>query len=271
MNLPSLEALRALCEAAGRDILSVRRGEGHVSYKLDGSPLTAADMAAQQRLADGLPGLLDVPILSEEQAETPWPVRRHWRCYWLVDPLDGTREFVDGFDDFTVNVALIQDGGVVVGMVHAPALGSTWAGGSGLGAWRWESGARESISVSVRSSPSGGSATTDEPPLRILASRAHLDAGTREWLAGFPAARLSRCGSSVKFCRIAEGTADLYPRFGPTCEWDTAAGQGVLEGAGGAVLCHETGAALCYNARESLINGPFVACGDVTRLVPTGT
>ncbi len=251
-SLPFIETLRSLCEAAGREILAVRSRDPSWQAKGDGSPVTQADLAAQRCLATGLPRLQELPLLSEEEVLPAWTVRQEWQRYWLVDPLDGTREFIEGYDDFTVNVALIEKGRVVLGIVHAPASGSTWAGGSGLGAWCWRDGGRREIRVSP-----------GRPP-RILASRAHLDVQTREWIAGFPDAQLERCGSSVKFCRIAEGGADLYPRFGPTCEWDTAAGQGVLEGAGGVVLDIATQQPVRYNRGESLVNAPFVACSTGT-------
>lgn len=257
-TLPSVEALRSLCEAAGREILAVRRRDPTWQAKDDGSPVTQADLAAQRCLAMELPRLLDLPLLSEEAVLPAWAVRQRWQRYWLVDPLDGTREFIEGYDDFTVNVALVEQGRVALGLVHAPASGSTWAGGAGLGAWCWRDNGRREIRVSP-----------GRPP-RILASRAHLDAQTREWIAGFPDARLERCGSSVKFCRIAEGEADLYPRFGPTCEWDTAAGQGVLEGAGGVVLDFATRRPVRYNRGESLVNAPFVACAAATLCVAPG-
>lgn len=248
--MPDIPALIELCEAAGREIMRVREGRFDVVRKQDGSPVTEADMAAHRCLADGLPKLEAIPLLSEEQAAIGWAQRSAWQRYWLVDPLDGTREFVDGFDDFTVNVALIAHGKVLLGAVHAPALGRSWAGGAGVGAWSWsQGGCREMV---VRPA---------HPP-RILASRAHLDIQTEAWLAQFANATLVRCGSSVKFCRIAEGEADLYPRFGPTSEWDTAAGQGVLEGAGGAVIDLHGGQPLRYNQRDSLLNRPFVACSD---------
>ncbi|GEK45962.1 3'(2'),5'-bisphosphate nucleotidase CysQ [Bisbaumannia pacifica] len=244
-------ALRELCVRAGEAILAVRAGgDWAAREKADASPVTAADQAAHDVLMAGLAALTpEVPVLSEE-AVVPWTTRRHWTRYWLVDPLDGTREFIDGFDDFTVNLALVEAGRTRYGLVHAPVTGTTWEGGSALGAWRWQGDRAEAITVASRWPP------------RVVASRAHLDERTRAWLAGFPEASLLRYGSSVKFCRIAEGEADLYPRFAPTSEWDTAAAQAVLEGAGGAVLVADTLLPLTYNGGESLRNPAFVACAE---------
>ncbi|MBE0487845.1 MAG: 3'(2'),5'-bisphosphate nucleotidase CysQ [Halomonas sp.] len=248
-----LKDLVNLCEQAGRAILAVRKAGFRVDSKDDASPVTAADLAANEILVEGLAACSTLPILSEEGRVVPWAERQKWRRFWLLDPLDGTREFVDGFDDFTVNVALIEAGRPVLGVVHAPALGTSWAGTVEEGAWRWQESERQTIHVApLRVAPRW--------PPRILASRAHLDAATREWIAAIPGAQLSRCGSSVKFCRIAEGRADLYPRFSPTCEWDTAAGQAVLEAAGGAVLAAETLDPLRCQQGESLVNGHFIAC-----------
>ena len=248
--LPDLATLVGLCEQAGRAILAVREAGFRVDAKDDASPVTAADLAANDILIAGLEASSRLPILSEEGKAAPWAERREWRRFWLIDPLDGTREFVDGFDDFTVNVALVEEGRPVLGVVHAPASGLSWAGLVGEGAWRWQGSEREAIHVAPRWPP------------RILASRAHLDAATREWMAAIPGTRLERCGSSVKFCRIAEGLADLYPRFSPTCEWDTAAGQAVLEAAGGAVLAAETLEPLRCQQGEDLLNGHFIACAS---------
>ncbi|GAA0556150.1 3'(2'),5'-bisphosphate nucleotidase CysQ [Halomonas salifodinae] len=248
---PPRQALRALCERAGEAILAVREtGDWEQREKADASPVTAADQAAHACLMAGLAALTpEVPVLSEE-AVVPWEERRGWTCYWLVDPLDGTREFIEGYDDFTVNLALVEAGRVRYGVVHAPVAGTTWEGGEGLGAWRWQAGRGQAIAVAPQWPPRG------------VASRAHLDSRTQAWLRRFPEARLVRCGSSVKFCRIAEGAADLYPRFAPTSEWDTAAAQAVLEGAGGAVLDARTLMPLRYNAGESLRNPDFIACAD---------
>jgi len=248
--LPDLATLVGLCEQAGRAILSVREAGFRVDSKNDASPVTAADLAANAILIAGLEAGSTLPILSEEGRKAPWVERRAWRRFWLIDPLDGTREFVDGFDDFTVNVALVEEGRPVLGVVHAPASGVSWAGVAGEGAWRWQGSERRVIRVAPRWPP------------RILASRAHLDAATQGWISAIPGTQLERCGSSVKFCRMAEGQADLYPRFSPTCEWDTAAGQAVLEAAGGAVLAAETLEPLRYQQGESLLNGHFIACAS---------
>lgn len=248
---PPRHALRTLCERAGEAILAVREhGDWDARQKADASPVTAADRAAHDCLMAGLATLTpEIPVLSEE-AVVPWSRRRGWTRFWLVDPLDGTREFIEGFDDFTVNVALVEAGVARYGVVHAPVSGTTWEGGPGLGAWRWQAGHGEAIRVAPQWPP------------RVVASRAHLDGRTQAWVARFPEARLLRCGSSVKFCRIAEGAADLYPRFAPTSEWDTAAAQAVLEGAGGAVLEARTLAPLRYHRGESLRNPDFIACAE---------
>lgn len=245
-----LEPLRCLCEQAGQAILAVRRRGFDIEAKADASPVTEADRLAHAILAEGLASLSGLPLLSEEGREVPWVERRAWSKFWLVDPLDGTREFVDGFDDFTVNVALVERGRPLLGVVHAPASGTSWAGVVGRGAWRWQGGERAEIRVAPCWPP------------RVLASRAHLDPASRALVAAIPEAQLLRCGSSVKFCRIAEGSADLYPRFAPTCEWDTAAGQAVLEAAGGAVFAVPALEPLRCQQGESLINGHFIACAE---------
>lgn len=251
-TFPSRDDLHVICERAGRAILDVRNGMPlDVRGKADGSPVTAADIAAHRILIAELSRLLpDVPLLSEEHAEVPWTRRRGWRRYWLIDPLDGTREFVDGYPDFTVNVALIVDHRPMLGAVHAPMTGITWVGGRAAGAWRHDAGGWRSVAVDERW------------PARVLSSRSHLDPCTREWIGRLPGATASRSGSSLKFCMIAEGKGDLYPRFAPTAEWDTAAAQAVLEGAGGAVLDAVTLEPLHYNLHESLLNPSFIACAD---------
>ncbi len=242
---------RLVAQAAAR-IIAVYRGRIHVDSKADDTPLTQADRAAHQVLGEGLPQLLDVPVLSEEGRQPRWVERRGWSCYWLVDPLDGTREFVKRNDEFSVNVALIQDGDPVLGVVQAPVTGVAWLGIKGEGAWRRED--RRDTPLRTRRPPGD--------PMTVAVSRSHRDAPVAALLEQLPEADTRPLGSALKFCAVAEGEADLYPRFGPTSEWDTAAAQCVLEAAGGAVLDVATLRPLRYNRRDTLLNGDFIAVGD---------
>jgi 3'(2'), 5'-bisphosphate nucleotidase len=187
-------------------------------------------------------------VLAEESANAPWEVRRHWPELWIVDPLDGTREFVKRNGEFTVNIALIVGHEAVLGCIGVPARGQLYWGVKGAGAFRrGADGVTQHIQVSAAASPP-----------RVAGSRSHTTPETAGFLRRMGAHTLSAVGSSIKFCLIAQGDADLYPRFGPTSEWDTAAGQAVLEAAGGHVT-RMTGERLLYNCRESLINGDFIA------------
>lgn len=247
-------ALIDLVHEAGDAIMQVYRSDFDVQRKDDASPLTQADLAAHSVLETGLQRLMPaVPVLSEESGpDVTGRLRMDWTRLWLVDPLDGTREFVNRRDEFTVNVALIDAHRPVFGLVHLPALGLTYGGGAGLGAWRLE-----------RGSPARPVACSTPPadPPRVLGSRSHPDPHLAGYLERLGAHTMQAAGSSLKFCRLAEGAADVYPRFGPTSEWDTAAGQAVLEGAGGRVtdLC---GRPLEYNRRETLLNPYFLALAD---------
>ncbi|MBP6596360.1 MAG: 3'(2'),5'-bisphosphate nucleotidase CysQ [Arenimonas sp.] len=246
------EACIALCEAAGAAILEVYAQDFDVASKQDDSPLTQADLAAHRVIAAGLQALTpDIPLLSEEGAGVAWSERQAWDRYWLVDPLDGTREFVKKNGEFTVNIALVERGRPVLGVVYAPVFDYLLHAIAGEGAWLRQAGT--DIAVQVRQP-----ATL---PLRVAASRSHLDPRTAAFLERIGDAERHGLGSSLKFCRIAEGRIDLYPRFGPTSEWDTAAAQCVLEAAGGAVLRLD-GTPLAYNGKESLLNPDFIAVGD---------
>jgi 3'(2'), 5'-bisphosphate nucleotidase len=249
------EAVIALAGEAAAAILEVYAGDFAVTCKDDASPLTAADLAAHRVIVAGLGQLTPgVPVLSEESADTiDTATRRAWQRYWLVDPLDGTREFVRRNGEFTVNIALVEDGAPVFGVVHAPVAARCWHGIPGTGAWCRDSGGERAITVRRPA----------VPPLRVAASRSHRDARTDALLARLGAHEPLALGSSLKFCRLAEGGLDAYPRFGPTSEWDTAAGQAVVEGAGGAVLALD-GRPLAYNRRDTLLNGPFMALGDTS-------
>lgn len=241
-----------LAREAGEAIMRVYAQDFPVELKDDNSPLTAADLASHRIIADGLAALApQVPVISEEAADIPWATRQAWTRLWLVDPLDGTREFIKKNGEFTVNIALIEDGVPVLGVVYAPALDYLVHAERGVGAFLREAG-RDIAMASTRPAAA---------PLRVAASRSHLDPRTQALLERVGAHERLGLGSSLKFCRIAEGRVDFYPRFGPTSEWDTAAGQCVLEGAGGAVL-RTDGHALDYNRKESILNPDFLALGD---------
>ncbi|NQD92319.1 3'(2'),5'-bisphosphate nucleotidase CysQ [Pseudomonas sp. CrR25] len=254
MSHPLIPAVTELVRQAGTAILPHWRAGVAVSEKADASPVTAADLAAHHVLVDGLRALdASIPVLSEEDANIALGERAGWQRWWLVDPLDGTKEFIAGSEEFTVNVALIERGRVVFGVVGIPASGRCYYGGAGLGAWRAEA-AGEGQPIRVRLAPAEA--------FVVVASRRHSSPGQERLLEGlserFGDLQLASVGSSLKFCQLAEGNADCYPRLAPTSQWDTAAAQGVLEGAGGEVLTLK-GAALTYEARESLLNPSFLA------------
>jgi len=253
MSEPKIEAIVALARAAGEAILQIYRRDFAVMEKEDRSPLTAADLASQQVIVAGLEQLTPgCPVLSAAGATIPFGTRSAWMNYWLVDPLDGTREFIKRNGEFTVNIALIQGGRPVLGVVHAPALGLTYWGRVGQGAFRQRAGAGiEAIQVTRPAAR----------PLRLVGSRSHAGDSLRVLLGRIGAHRLVSMGSSLKLCLVAEGTADFYPRLGPTSEWDTAAAQAVVEAAGGRVT--DTGLQdLRYNSKESLLNPYFLVFGD---------
>lgn len=254
MSHPYLPAVLALVRRAGEAILPYWRTGVAVTEKADASPVTTADLAAHRVLAEGLAALDPaVPVLSEEDADIPLATRAGWRRWWLVDPLDGTKEFIAGSEEYTVNVALVEAGRVVFGVVGIPADGRCYYGGAGLGAWRVEGGAAPRA-IQVRHAPEG--------PFTVVASRRHGSPAQARLLAGldarFGGLRLANIGSSLKFCLLAEGEADCYPRLAPTSQWDTAAAQGVLEGAGGEVL-DSRGEPLAYPPRDSFLNPSFLA------------
>jgi 3'(2'), 5'-bisphosphate nucleotidase len=247
------ETVIAIAIEAGQAIMSVYAGEIEVSTKDDASPLTQADLAAHRVIENGLQKLSpDIPILSEESASLPWEVRRHWTSYWLVDPLDGTREFIRRNDEFSVNIALIHHGVAVFGVVHAPVGRQTWHALRGEHAYRRE--VTHDHVLRVCSPP--------PRPLRVAASRSHRDGRIDALLERIGEVEVLTLGSALKFCRIAEGEVDVYPRLGPTSEWDTAAGQCVLHSAGGVLLSTQSGKSFRYNRRQTLLNGDFIALGD---------
>lgn len=243
----------ALAQQAGQAILEVYDSDFAVEHKQDRSPLTAADIASHRVILAGLAALTpDLPVLSEESAEIPYLERAHWNRYWLVDPLDGTREFVKRNGEFTVNIALIEHTRPVLGVVQAPVTGELWFAWNGGGAFGQAGQDKEATRLHTR---------RRGEPLVVPGSRSHGLEREAELLSRVGPFERKPLGSSLKFCRIAEGAADLYLRLGPTSEWDTAAAQCVLEQAGGGVIDF-AGLPLRCNARESLLNGDFIAFGD---------
>ncbi len=250
--LPALEIARK----AGVAIMEVYNSEFAVTQKDDRSPLTQADLASHRSIVAGLRGLTpDLPIISEEAGLPPFAQRSQWQRYWLIDPLDGTKEFVKRNGEFTVNIALIEDHVPVLGVVVAPDLGVDYYGVRGEGAYRHRSDeAPERIEVAA---PSDG-------PVRIVGSRSHRGASLDAFLEKLGEHEMVPMGSSLKFCVVAEGGADLYPRLGPTSEWDTGAAHAVVEAAGGRVI-DPRGEPLRYNVREEILNPHFLVIGNDAR------
>jgi len=246
-----------IARQAGEAILKIyARVDPGVTYKKDDSPLTGADLASHERIMEGLKRLTaDIPILSEEGAERPYSERRPWARFWLVDPLDGTKEFIKKNGEFTVNIALVKEGVPVLGVVYAPVLSRAYLGAQGLGAWRQEDGGEREM---IRATGSGQSS------LAVVASRSHAGAALEAFLAQLPQHHLVSMGSSLKLCLVSDGAADLYPRLGPTMEWDTGAAHAVVSAAGGEVLDF-SGEPLRYN-KENLLNPHFIVLGE--RIVP---
>jgi len=251
-----LDEVTLIARAAGKAIMEVYRGHIEVERKEDNSPLTVADLAANHVIQSNLRKLSpDVPIISEESASIDYNIRSTWRRYWLVDPLDGTREFIKRNDEFTVNIALIEDGMPVLGVVYAPALSLMYTGSAETGAIK-QQGTAAPMPIHARS-------LNGAQPV-VAGSRSHSNQKMEVFLQhvaenlGPP--KLLSLGSSLKICLIAEGGADVYPRLGPTSEWDTAAAQAVLECAGGSIVDLQ-GEPLRYNTKDSLLNPEFFACG----------
>ena len=249
-----LDAVRGIAAEAAERILDVYHSAFEVARKTDDSPLTEADLVSHRTIVEGLGRLTpDIPILSEESADIGFATRAVWTCYWLVDPLDGTRDFVKRNGEFTVNVALIERNVPVLGVVTAPATGVSYAAARGLGARRHDADGTAARRLTVRAPAA--------KPWRVASSRSHADPRTEAFVRNLgPTERIS-IGSSLKLCLVAEGRIDLYPRFGPTSEWDTAAAQCVVTEAGGRVTGVDL-EPLRYNTRDSLLNPYFLAFGD---------
>jgi len=258
MKEPSrwLKTVVKLAQDAGQRILKIYHSDFRVAIKSDQSPLTAADLASHHCLVEGLSALSSVyPVMSEESSETSFDERSAWETYWLIDPLDGTKEFIKRNGEFTVNIALIHQHRTVLGVVHAPVLNVCYFAAENCGAFKQvDGGDFEVIGVRMHAPAT---------PV-VVGSRSHGSEETSTYLSRLGSYDLRSIGSSLKFCLVAEGQADLYPRLGPTSEWDTAAAQCVVEAAGGKVTDLQ-GNPLRYNTKPSLLNPYFLAYGDSSK------
>jgi 3'(2'), 5'-bisphosphate nucleotidase len=259
-----MDSLTDLAVRAGAAILAVDRLAMKIDGKTDGSPVTEADMAADRIIAEGLARLVpEIPALSEERLHLAKPP--YHGSFFLIDPLDGTKEFVAGRDEFTVNIALVNNGTPLLGIIGAPALGLVWRGLVGQGAERltiteasaMKPSPRRAEPIHTRPLPPRGE------PWIVAASRSHGDPRTEAFIAGRPGAIRQALGSAVKFGRIAEGGADIYPRLSPTCEWDIAAGHAIVTAAGGKITDgHGADLQFGIGRRDDFIVPEFIAWGD---------
>lgn len=249
-----LPGLLDIAHEAGDAIRAIYQQDFAVRRKRDDSLLTDADQAAHdiitRRLAALTPG---VPVLSEEADLAPWRQRRNWSRYWLVDPLDGTREFVRRNDQFSVNIALVEGHRPVLGVIHAPMGSLDWYGGPDIGAWRRMRG-HEAVAIHPRRPPAA--------PLRVVLGVTHPGPRTRTLLARLPRYELLTMGASLKFCMVAEGDADLFPRYGPISEWDLGAAQAILEAVGGRLVHMHSLQPVQYNTQASPTLKDVLAIGD---------
>ena len=246
------EEIIEIAEHAGSIILNIYQRDFEVKEKEDQSPLTEADMASHKLISESLKRLHPgIPLLSEESLDAEMAERMSWESYWLVDPLDGTKEFVKRNGEFTVNIAYVQNHRPVFGVVHAPVLGVTYWGGVDIASFKKTKECQQKICV--RKLP------TRISDIKIVGSRSHQSEEFVAFIKNYSDAELITMGSSLKLCLVAEGIADLYPRLGLTSEWDTAAAQAVVEGAGGKVVSFPDLDPLKYNANsESLLNPYFL-------------
>jgi 3'(2'), 5'-bisphosphate nucleotidase len=251
-----IEPVVAIARSAGAEILAIYDTDFEIETKADDSPLTAADLASHTTIVRELGRLTpELPILSEESVDIPFDERSAWNEYWLVDPLDGTKEFIKRNGEFTVNIALIREHTPVMGVVHVPTRDQDFYGWLGAGSFRRDrSDAPRRIEATK----------TAQQPLRVVGSRSHRGASLDRYLINLGEHVMLSMGSSLKFCLVAAGEADIYPRLGPTSEWDTAAAQAVVECAGGQVTGLD-GKRIQYNSKSDLLNPYFLVFGDDSR------
>jgi len=248
-----MDPVKKIAYQAGKRIMEVYERGFDVSEKADNTPLTQADLAAHQTILEGLSALTPaIPVLSEESDPQTYTDRSNWRCYWLVDPLDGTREFIKRSGEFSVNIALIENNEAVMGVVYAPVVGSLYYAARGLGAFK-RSGLDQAKPIHVR--------MPCREKIIVAGSGAYPSPDFTAFLGNLPDYEVICMGSALKSCLVAEGVADIYARLGPTSEWDTAAAQCIVEQAGGSVT--DIGMQrLRYNMQDTLLNPHFFVFGD---------
>lgn len=253
LNDELFQQVTEISKRAGEAILEIYETDFEQFEKGDKSPLTSADLAAHKIIVDGLSQLTpSLPVLSEESSDIAWSERQQWQAYWLVDPLDGTKEFIKKNGEFTVNIALIENGEPTWGVVYVPVMNIVYAGGKRIGAaTKTDDGKTTTISVAEPKTSMSG--------WRIVGSRSHQSEEFKEFIKQYDEPEIISMGSSLKICLVAEGQADIYPRLGPTSEWDTAAAHAVLLGAGGSMTSYPDAKPLVYNQKESVLNPFFVA------------
>ncbi|WP_293446033.1 3'(2'),5'-bisphosphate nucleotidase CysQ [Persephonella sp.] len=227
-----LKNIIQISKDAGKEILDVYNTTFHIEYKDDKSPLTEADKRAHNRIENGLRKISTFPIISEEGKNISYQERKKWKYFWMVDPLDGTKEFIKKKGEFTVNIALIKENRPILGVVYAPAMDVLYYGGESLGAFKVENRKKVKIAVKKKSNNK----------ITVVASKSHLNNETKSFIEKLRKhfdVDMTSVGSSLKICLVAEGKADIYPRLGPTMEWDTAAAHAVLNAAGGKIIKYE--------------------------------
>ncbi len=251
-NKVLLDNIISIAQQAGFKILEIYNSNNFsssVEYKEDNSPLTIADKTSNKVIIDGINKLkLNIPILSEEEKNVPYSTRKKWDKFWLIDPLDGTKEFIKKNGEFTVNIALIDNGAPILGVVYAPVLDTTWCGSIDSGSFIHKNNQSKKIKINKNQNST----------VKVVSSRSHANnPKLEEYLKKFKQYELVKMGSSIKMCLVADGSADCYPRFGPTMEWDTGAAHAVVKFAGGNIFNINTNSELKYN-KENLLNPGFI-------------
>lgn len=266
--MPDLLSVIDIARRAGEAIMQIYVRDFDVVEKADNSPLTEADLASHRCIIEGLKKLTpEIPVLSEESDLADIESRMSWERYWLIDPLDGTKEFIKKNGEFTVNIALIDNHKPLLGVVHIPTQEVTYCGEAGKGAFKVE-GKVEGRVEETRIQPICVKPPPREGEIwRVARSRSHPSDEFEAFIKRLPCVEIASVGSSLKFCLVAEGKADLYPRLGPTSEWDTAAAQAVVEAAGGVVLEYPGLTPVRYNTcPDSLLNPWFMVCAEVSEV-----